>query len=138
MAQARADCLGLLGALDPARIALDLAPPPSLARGTHDLLVRQLWLASSEVQTKSMDVNKWSLCLIVWLYTCSCLCCRAAVKSCSVPALFFLALPPDGGHANSNSGLLVEDGSLGLCGVPCCAGYEQQPLARLRESQGRV
>jgi hypothetical protein len=40
-AQARADCLGLLGALDPARVALDLAPPPSLARGTHDLVVRQ-------------------------------------------------------------------------------------------------
>ena len=71
MAQARADCLGLLGALDPARIALDLAPPPSLARGTHDLLVRQLWLASSEVQTKK-KLQAWMLTSGPCVSLCGC------------------------------------------------------------------
>ncbi|BDA43155.1 Serine/threonine-protein kinase ATR at C-terminar half [Coccomyxa sp. Obi] len=40
--QACADCLGLLGAVDPARITLDLAPPPSLKHSQHDLLVTLL------------------------------------------------------------------------------------------------
>jgi hypothetical protein len=38
--QATADCLGALGAVDPARVQLDLAPPPSLIRAPADLLVR--------------------------------------------------------------------------------------------------
>ncbi|KAK9914842.1 hypothetical protein WJX75_001188 [Coccomyxa subellipsoidea] len=40
--QACADCLGILGAVDPARVALDLAPPPSLKHSQHDLLVTLL------------------------------------------------------------------------------------------------
>lgn len=40
--QACADCLGILGAVDPARVALDLAPPPSLKHSQPDLLVTLL------------------------------------------------------------------------------------------------
>ena len=37
----------MLGAVDPARVQLDLQPPPSLARTPRDLLVRLIRLSNS-------------------------------------------------------------------------------------------
>lgn len=40
--QACAECLGIVGAIDPARVSLQAAPPPRLAIGQHALLVTLL------------------------------------------------------------------------------------------------
>lgn len=40
--QACAECLGALGAVDPARITLDLAPPPRMVTSQQDLLLTLL------------------------------------------------------------------------------------------------